>query len=127
MAEDRIQATAMLSCAPDQANNSLVLILRDREDKAVRLEIPEAILAGLIVALHTQGSHLQPGSTGQMLNVTAARAFSISDGRTGLELTLEGSARLPLIFPRNTIAALGKSVELLEARSTQDPDAPSRH
>jgi hypothetical protein len=127
MPELYAKANAMLGVLAKLSENSAEVRFRDSKGQAYVIDFPEPILGGMIAALLAIAPQLKPSGAGQVLNMTSGRVFSLPDGRIGLELTLEGTLRLPLIFQKKGIAALRKSLDQLEAQSKKEPDKLNRH
>jgi hypothetical protein len=121
VSERRIQMAAMLSLTP--GDSGLLLGFRDPDGGMYRLEIPAGAIGGLIVALRSHAAVAQGGS-GQPMTLDSGRPFTLLDGRVGLELLLEGTVRLPVLFPREAIPVLRRTLDELERLSTKSPRRP---
>jgi len=111
------KAAAMLGVFANVSENSAEVQFRDASDNSYTVDVPEPILGSLIAALLAIAPQLKPSGYGQMLKLTGGRIFQIRDGRIGLELTLNGTLRLPLMFHPNGISALRDALDELEARA----------
>lgn len=115
--------TGVLSVIPDIQSKSLQVRFRDASGQTYLLEFPQAILGTLLMTMITQSQHIAPdpnASTGaaQPMNLNSGRLFVLDDGRSGLELTIENSLRLPLVFPKETIPVLRKALAELERHAS---------
>jgi hypothetical protein len=126
MPETKIQVAAMLGIEPDPPNNLLRLRFKDKEDNVYALDLGVSILGGLIAGLMGVLGHLRGTGIAQPMTLNSGRPFVLADGRAGLEMTLESVLRLPVLFPREAIPALRKTLDELERRSIPTPP-PSRN
>jgi hypothetical protein len=124
VSEHHIEMAAMLAISPSAGN--LQLTFRDPQNDVYRLQVPAALLGGLIVALRSQAEHAQSGA-GQPMTLDSGRPFTLMDGRVGLELTLDGAVRLPVLFPKEAIPVLRRTLEELDRLSRQSPARPRGH
>jgi hypothetical protein len=117
MAVTEIQLSAMLGIEVDRNAHSLRLQARDAHQNIYQINLPESMLGGLIVGLRSQINRLRGSAVGQPMTLDSGQAFTLPDGRVGLELMLDNAVRLPVIFPKEAIAVLRKSLDELERLS----------
>lgn len=96
MPETQIKVAAMLGM--ESIADALRLRVRDPANNVYVLDLAAPMIGGLAVTLTQQAARVQ-GGAGQPMTLNASRAFSIADGRIGLELTLDNALRLPVLFP----------------------------
>jgi hypothetical protein len=124
MPETNIKAAIMLGVEPDRQNNVLRLRFCDPSNNVYALDLAEPMIGGLTAALVGQIGQLKQSGVGQPMTLTSGRPFQIGDGRIGLELTLDNALRLPVLFPKEAIPALRKTLDELERLSTKAPTPP---
>jgi hypothetical protein len=124
MPETQIKIAAMLGMEPTA--DALRLRCRDAENNVYTIDLTAPMVGGLAVALTQQAAQVQ-GSVGQPMTLNAGRPFSIADGRIGLELTLDNGLRLPVLFPKESLPVLRKTIDELERLSKQSPAAPRQN
>ena len=124
MPETKITVAAILGMEP--ATGALRVRVRDPENNVYALDLTGPVLGGLTVALNSQAGRFQ-GGIGQPMTLTASRAFTISDGRVGLQLTLDNSLQLPVLFPKEALPILRKAIDELERLSKQAPNTPPKN
>jgi hypothetical protein len=127
MPETTIKVAAMMGIEPIRSSNSLRVRFRDAANNPYALDFPEGTISGLIVALTAQLAHLTRSGVGQPMTLTSGQPFTIADGRVGLELLLEHVLRLPVLFPKESIQTLRKSLDELERLSRQTPPPPRQN
>lgn len=120
------KVAAMLSVKAKPADHAIEIRFRDEQNLLNAIDVPDGALGAFVSALMEASRAVPSSGTGQVMNATAARVFVFPDGRLGLEITLEGSLRLPIAFPKNAIPALRKMVDALESLKKAN-DAESRH
>jgi hypothetical protein len=121
MPETRVAMAAMLSIT--QNNSQLEVRFRDPQNDVHCIDVPAGVLGGLITALRSHAAAL-PGGAGQPMTLDSGRPFTLADGRVGLELLLDGAVRLPVLFPKEAIQVLRKTLDELERLSTRSPHRP---
>ena len=119
MAETRIRLAGMLGCQSNSTDNLLEFRFRTAENDVLCIEIPEAILGGLMVALRVAAGHIAKTDDVHPMAVELKRLFVLQDGRLGLELLLESVIRLPMVFPKEMVPALRTALDELEVLSRQ--------
>ena len=126
-AEVYVKFSGLLSVTPQIEEGLLSVQLRSEDNKAYYLDFPESILGVLITALMTQVAYLKPSGKAQTFRLTNGREFIRDDGQPGLELTLEDTVRLPVVFDSQTMAALRTAIGRLEDQITQTPPEQTQH
>ena len=124
MTETRIRLAGMLGSPSNPAGNLLEVRFRTAENDVLCIEIPEAILGGLMIALRVAAGHIAKTDDVHPMAVELKRLFVLQDGRLGLELLLENVIRLPLVF---LVPALRTALDELEVLSSQfEASSPPR-
>ena len=118
---------AVLSIMPDMENGMLTARLRGIDGRVYCLDLPEPIVGPLIIGLATQAAHLTSSGATQPMNLTSGKLFTLDDGRAGLELLLENTVRLPLVFPPESIPVLRNVLDELEDLNKKAPPKPKPH
>jgi hypothetical protein len=127
MTETRIRLAGMLGSPSNPAGNLLEVRFRTAENGVLCIEIPEAILGGLMVALRVAAGHIAKTDDVHPMAVELKRLFVLQDGRLGLELLLENVIRLPMVFPKEMVPALRTALDELEVLSRQfEASSPPR-
>jgi hypothetical protein len=121
MAETTVRMAGLLGVRPDQDANLVEVRFRNFRDNVYCLEVPDAGLGVLIVALQSQASHLATGNAVQPMTLKSIRTIRLDDRRARLELTLEDTVRLPVVFPRAAMSVLRKAADELERLSSAIP------
>ena len=126
MPDKQIKAAGLLSIMPNLQTKTLSLRFRDSLNQVYVVELPQPLLGILTVGLMTQASHIapapnQPGGAAQPMNLDSGRIFTLDDGRSGLELTMEKTIRLPLLFPKSAIPGLRTALDELERIPEKGP------
>ena len=127
MTETRIRLAGMLGCQSNSTDNLLEFRFRTAENDVFCIEIPEAILGGLMIALRVAAGHIAKTDDVHPMAVELKRLFVLQDGRLGLELLLENVIRLPMVFPKEMVPALRTALDELEVLSSQfEASSPPR-
>ena len=122
-----IKFTGVLSATSDVENGILSFRLMGSDNRAYCLDFPESILGALIVGLKTQAAHFNPSGAAQPMRLTHGREFFLNDGQQGLELTLDDTIRLPVVFDSRTISVLRSAIDRLADRNKKAPPEPKLH
>jgi hypothetical protein len=108
--------------------NDVTVSLNLSDDSVVHIAFDRCMIGALVVKLWAALTQILPDveeatAITQPLTLLSARPFVLSDGRTGLELDLEGM-RVPVVFPLGSIESirneLGRLADLSRS-STQGP------
>jgi hypothetical protein len=77
--------------------------------------------------LSARAAQLTDNRVGQPMTLNASQPFTIADGRAGLVLLLDNAVRLPVLFPREAIPVLRRSLDTLEGLSSGTASAPPKN
>ena len=118
---------AVLSIVPDIEKGMLTVRLRGIDGRLYCLDLPEPMVGALIIGLATQAAHLTSTGAVQPMNLTSGKPFTLDDGSAGLELLLENTVRLPLVFPPKSIPVLRNALDELEDLHRKAPPESKPH
>jgi hypothetical protein len=118
----------VISMFPDPSRRMVQLRLLGVDDRTYLLDLPGGILATLILGLMGQAKALatttaDQTAANQPMNLTTGRLFQMDDGQPGLELTIEDTLQVPLMFPKDAIPKLRKALDALEGMMKTQPPA----
>jgi hypothetical protein len=122
MSQNKVELAAVLSVTPTA--DKIELQFRDKNNNIHCISIPSGALGGLLVGLRSVAATVPNSGSVQPMTLNSGRPFSISDGRVGLEFTLDNAVRLPVLFPREAIPVLRRSLDELEHLSKSAPATP---
>lgn len=130
MAEEK-RAVSLLAAATEPDLRNVGLTLMDEDGAAFKIRLDVAMLGAFIGSLLALSRQIDAASgdalMAQPVTLTGCRPATLDDGRPILELTLEGSLRFPLTFPRSAIPVLKRALDVVARLSTADPPAPQRN
>jgi hypothetical protein len=110
---------AVHSVRTDSAKSELVVTFISTSGGNYVVRVPSAVLDGLTLTMMSLAPKLKdPKGKGRMIQpqtLTGARQFVLPDGRGGLELTIDGQLKVPLVFPPDAIRGVRTALEQLEA------------
>ena len=120
--------TGIKAILPDPKTD-MVRVGVNANGEDVTLHLHKGVLGGLIIGLMkaSQAFKSDPNATeflGQPFTLNNARPFVVDDKVHGLELTVEGSLKIPVVFPVNGIEVWRQVVKHLEAASKTRPKKP---
>lgn len=126
-----IMITGIKSILPDEKTD-VVQIDLNANGQDVTLHLHKGALAGLVVGLvnASKAFKTDPNATEtliQPLVLSSARPFVVDPQKFGLELTLERTLKLPVIFPSNGVEIWRRVVQHFEAVLKSPPKRSKDH
>jgi hypothetical protein len=124
---DRITITGISSVRPERGRD-VIRIDGSAGEQSISLDLHRGVLGTLIVSL-LQAARALPGDSeeflSQPLQLAGVGVVSFEDGSFGLELLLDEGLRLFVAMPSESIGALRKCVDVVDAldRAMSDQSA----
>jgi hypothetical protein len=113
---------ALREIVVSQKTQTLGLRFIGDDNHEYMIDLPEALIGQLVVSLAGKSADLSHTGKMQPMTVDAIRPFSISDGRAGIELTIERTLRVPLLLSADQVDAMKKALDEASALSTVRKD-----
>ena len=108
---------AIHSADLDRKKRDVIIRLISDEGQRYTMNVNEAVIAPLVLALLSQKNKLSRDPSGadmQPVTLTGVLKFAIPDGRSGLELRFDFGLTLPTLLPPKAVAVLRNELAKLE-------------